>query len=372
VKLENQNILITSNEPWEGVWYSKHNYAYELARRNNVYFINAPPVWKIRNAFFGKIKEVIYCKGLTILDYPNILPLIHPTVNYFNNYLVSRLLKRFFKKKGISDYILWSFNPSVLYVPKLAGAKFSIFHCADSHWTKFYGTQHLCRHADMLFLISQYLAVEYESCRIPKFYLHHGISKDEFQLDKTHTLSLPGGLAEYGLYVGVIDERVDYELLEKAIRQHDEITFAFIGPLQFSSSNQIAKSIFVKKTYPNAIYLGEQPFKTLKYYIHLARFCISFMNKTHPGNTISHHKTLLYLAQGKPVFSYLFLEYAGNGNIMYMSETHEETLNQLNLFLKHGEDSSLQEERIKFAKEFTFENNLAKAERYINQIATGL
>ena len=34
MKLENQTILVTSNEPWGDLWYSKQNYAYELSKKN--------------------------------------------------------------------------------------------------------------------------------------------------------------------------------------------------------------------------------------------------------------------------------------------------------------------------------------------------
>ena len=44
--LKNSNILITSNEPWGDIWYTKHNYAYELSKTNKVFFLNPPKGWR--------------------------------------------------------------------------------------------------------------------------------------------------------------------------------------------------------------------------------------------------------------------------------------------------------------------------------------
>ena len=368
MKIEGQTILLTSNEPWGELWFTKHNYAFELSKKNKVFFINAPLPWKVKNLLFHKIDAYKYSENLTIITYQNYFPLVNSVIHYYNNFLISLSLKRFFKRNGVTDYFLWSFNPTVLYIPKLLGAKFSIFHCADKHWLDFYGTHTLCKHADAIFLVSKHILDEYVNYKVPKYILHHGISKDEFVVEESKLKELKIEVNDYGLYVGVIDERIDYELLEKAIRQNPQTSFVFIGPLRFSSFCLIADEIFNKKRYSNVIHLGQKNFKLLKYYISHAKFCISFMNKNILGNTIAHHKTLLYLAHGKPVFSYLFSEYKGKENIMYMSENYEETLKQLGDFLKNGEDHSLKEHRINFAKEFSYENNFKKAEEFIAEV----
>ena len=55
MKLEDQPILVVSNEPWGEVWFSKHNYAFELSRKNRVLFVDPPKRWRPANVFSLRI-----------------------------------------------------------------------------------------------------------------------------------------------------------------------------------------------------------------------------------------------------------------------------------------------------------------------------
>lgn len=91
MKLESQTILIVSNEPWGDVWYSKHNWAYELSKKNQVFFINPPTNWKLSNLWGLKINISSYTESLQILKYQNILPYTRFSILYkLNNFLVSK------------------------------------------------------------------------------------------------------------------------------------------------------------------------------------------------------------------------------------------------------------------------------------------
>ena len=46
-----RTIFLFSNEPWSDMWYSKHHYAAELAKRHEVYFVNMPERWRPTDLF---------------------------------------------------------------------------------------------------------------------------------------------------------------------------------------------------------------------------------------------------------------------------------------------------------------------------------
>ena len=379
--LKNKTILITSNEPWGDIWYTKHNYAFELSKNNKVFFLNPPTNWKPSNLFSNKIVKRELNKNLFVLNYKNYLPLINIKsygtsdvfgTNRVNNYLVSNLIKRFFNKEGISEYVLWSFDPQRLYDPYVIGAAFGIFHCADKHWIHTFGTHILCKKSNVLFLTSEHLLDEYDCFNLPKYIVPHGISSDQFEIkqDKANELSIP--VSDYGLFIGVIDGRVDYALLEKVLIEFPDQAFVFVGPLKenhiYEESYRLFKKIFIEKAYQNLYHLGPKHFKTLKYYIFRSRFCISFMDPMWPGNTIGHHKTLVYLAQGKAVFQYRFKDYYGQEDILYMAEEHKSTINQMRSFLKKGEAKDLVAKRISYAKEKRFDSLINKIEQYLKTL----
>ncbi len=354
MELTGQTIFILSNEPWGDIWYSKQNYAYELSKTNTVFFINPPKKWNSRNVFYNPIKTFKYSDSLYILNYQNFLPIINNVFNIFNNYLVTKYLLHFFKKKKITDFIFWSFDPIRLYNPRLFNPKLAIYHCVDLFFFKFIGEKIICENSDLIIGNSPILLNEYKSFNKPLHYIPHGISEDEFNISKDEQKNNDLSIENYGIYIGVIDERLDYRLIEKVVQQYPNIDFVFVGPKRYNKDNLVARNIFENNIYKNVHAVGPKHFKKLKVYISKAKFCISFMDKNYPGNTIAHHKTMIYLAHGKPIFGYKFSEYTQLEEIMYMGLTHEETIEQLQHFLENGESSLLSEKRIMFAKKFTF------------------
>jgi teichuronic acid biosynthesis glycosyltransferase TuaH len=369
MKLTNQNILILSNEPWGEIWYSKQNYAYELSKSNRVYFIDPPKHWKLKNLFYNPITIKQIKENLYVIDYQNFLPLVSNIINLLNNYIVSKYLSFYLWKHDIKKYIFWSFDPLRLFNPSLFKAKFSIYHCVDLFFFKYIGERILTKNANLVLGNSTILLNEYIEFKKPMALIEHAISSEEFTVSEKEQANFDLNIDNYGLYIGVIDERIDFSWVEEAVKNHPDQNFVFVGPLRYPSSNPAAVRLFGnQKSYSNVIAIGPRHFKSLKNYVKKAKFCISFMDKNYPGNTIAHHKTLIYLAQGKPVFGYAFTEYELLKEIMYMSEKSEEVLEMLKNFLINGERDIIKDKRILFAQQFTFEETFKKIELFINKI----
>lgn len=373
MKLENQNILITSNEPWSDVWFSKHNYAWELAKNNNIFFINSPVKWKFSNLFKNKITKQQITNQLTVLTFQNSLPSNLAFLKEINNLIASIKIKSYLKKLGLQNWMLWSFTPLFLFRPKLIGSDFSLFHVMDMNWTNFYGGKILSNNSNCLVLVSDYILPEYEFCDAPKTVVEHGISDEEFVFEESKMSIIKNeikSLGKYGLYVGVIDSRCDFKLIAKMADTFKSINFLFIGPININLKHPFY-FLFNGET-KNIICLGKKPYKDLKYYIKLSHFCISPMDLKHPGNDISHHKTLTYLAQGKPVFSPFFKAYAQTGDLMYLKSNSEEMITAISNYVNNGENDKLAEDRINFAKLYAYTNHLKKIERFLNDVQTSV
>lgn len=359
-------FVITSNEPWGDIWYSKQNYAYELSKNSIVYFINPPIKWKVKKIIDYKFKVKAISGSLFVVDYENPLPVVNRAFNLFNNKLVSKRLNKFFSKRGIHDFIFWSFDPVRLYNPTLLNCSVSIWHVVDYYYFKYIGEKILCEQSDVIFSTSQAFLEEYAAFKTPKYIMPHGISSEEFSLKKSDVSSVDIPDTPYALYVGVIDHRIDYALLEKALIKFMDISFVFVGPLRLPNEKAAAR-IFKDKVYNNVQIVGPVHFKKLKFYVQGSLFCISFMDPGFHMNTVHHHKTLVYLAQGKPVFSYNFYEYKDLGELMYMSENQDDILEMMGGFLARGEEEELRLKRIEYSKKYTFENVLHDARKIIDE-----
>lgn len=366
--ISGENILVVSNESWGDVWYSKQNYAYELSKNNQVIFINPVGRWRPKSLFSAKISKTKYSDSLSILNYHNAIPVRASFLDRWNNKITSKRLRKYLLRTNFHNHIFWTFDPFRLYEQRLLGAKIGIYHCVDLYGFKFYGENQIATNADLIFVSSNTFLNTYQDYDKPKFLLPHGISSEEFTVNPTEANKIKIDFANYGLYTGVIDNRIDFELLEKALIKFKDVPFLFIGPLNLSNDD-VAHRIFIDKKYPNLIALGPVHFKKLKVYISQAKFCISFMDTKIEGNMIAHHKSLHYLSHGKPVFGAAFSEYKNLHEIFYMSNSHDELLNMLSEFIANGEQNELVGKRITYAREFTFENLLSQANKHIKTIS---
>jgi len=365
VSLSGQSIVVVSNEPWGNVWFSKHNYAYELSKQNKVFFVNPAPKWQLNNIFKSNISVENYSDNLTIVNYYNRLPILNKILFYINEYFISKEIKNFFKKKGHRIDILWSFDPFRFHKPKKLGATYSIFHAVDLYRFEHYAEEPLCENVDFVFCVSSMLVKQYSVFNKPVFLVPHGISSEEFMADDTSELGNIS-LKEYGLYIGGIDNRLNFELLERILIEFPEQPILFVGPIELPIHSESGQRIIVEKKYNNFYYLEAVHFKKLKYYIHQAKFCLNLRDHTKIAHLVSYHKLLQYLALGKPVFGCEIDDYKNSKGIVYMSNDDMVLMELLRSFLKHGEDTALERKRIEYAKKFTFQEIFINIERMIN------
>jgi glycosyltransferase involved in cell wall biosynthesis len=352
-------ILVTSNEPWGDMWFSKQNYAYELSKTHRVYFINPPQKWTLRQFVQPYLEVKSYTDNLKIIDYYSFLPVRTPWLNRQNNALCSKLIRQYLQSQGHQDLLLWAFDPTRLYDPQALGCQQSVFHCVDHYYFKYLGETELCQRVDAIFATSQTYLDNYQAFDKPKYIVPHGISLEEFDCPPAQA---PKDLPDfpYGLYVGSIDWRMDYDLMERMIQRYPAQQFVFIGALKDAQS-EAQNRIFRQKKYPNVHYLGTRHYKTLKYYTQKANFCLFLINFNLHFSSVHQHKTLGYLAQGKPVFGMRSYEYQNQKQLMYLGEDEAELLAYMDQFFAHGESPDLAAPRQAYARQYTFDQILARA-----------
>ncbi|MFH0895765.1 MAG: hypothetical protein V2A54_15125 [Bacteroidota bacterium] len=365
MKLEGRNIVIVSNEPWGDIWYSKHNWAYELSRKNKIIFVNPPTNWKPSNFFNRKINSVEITANLSVISYRNKYPSAVKSDFFFrlNEESIQSRLKKYFSSIQFSDFIFWSFDPLRLTDPKSFGATYSLFHCVDDYKKEYLS---LCSNVNSLILVSR--DFEKKLCRYGKdmHIIPHGISEDEFVADPPELYKHDLPSMQYGLYVGNLDPfRIDYALIEQMLIKFPDIPFVFVGRQTFNASHPLPAKLFLEKKYPNLIYIPPVHFKQLKNYISNARFCIAPMVTDLYWNVINHHKILQYLAMGKPVFTPVLNDYDSTSDKLYMYKKSSDATTLLENYLKNGEEEIFAKKRISFAHEHTYGNFISKLENLL-------
>ena len=356
-KLENQVILIISNEPWGDIWYSKHNWAYELSKKNRVFFINAPKRWKLKDLFCKTLNINEYSDTLKIIDYNNRLPFTRFELIYnLNELIISKSIRKFLKNNGVSKTVFWSFDPYRFPNPKLFNAVKSIFFRVDK-FLLLKRERKLLKNVDGLIVTAEILLKDTFSKK--HLILSHGISEDEFT--PAEDVKYKEG---YLIYVGNIDYRMDVELLKKLLLAFPKQDFLFIGKL-VHTNNDTFQEIFFEKKYPNLILHGIEHFKNLKNYINKAKACLAPMDISIDGNEIHHHKSLQYLAMGKPIISPIFNDSINNDEMILGYNNSEEAIERIQN-LELSETPEKVKNRIDYSKQFLYANLIKEVEHFLN------
>ena len=198
--------------------------------------------------------------------------------------------------------------------------------------------------------------------------LSHGISLDEFFIEEQYKSNFSGIIpkGDYCIYVGAIDKRLDYELLEFIVLQNPKLHFLFVGPFKHGISIDNCR-VFQNEIFPNVSWHPPVKFKELKWFIESAKIAIAPMKIDFAGNMINHHKLFQYFALGKPVVSPLFSDYYGKEHLMYSYQTMEECAQQIETLLNLDSDVESKEKRIIFAKEHTYDKLLNRIEKFLDQ-----
>ena len=216
------------------------------------------------------------------------------------------VIMNLFKDKAIYNYIFWYYTPMALPFTKRFKPKYTIFDCMDELSAfKFAPPElkimedELMEKADIVFTGGNCL---YEA----KKHRHHNIFSFPSSIDKKHFMQARQTTEEQADqanipyprlgFFGVLDERFDIDLIEKAATLKPEWQFVLIGPVVKIDQNTLPRN-------KNIHYLGGKSYQELPKYLSgwdvaLIPFAINESTRF-----ISPTKTPEYLAAGKPVVS---------------------------------------------------------------------
>lgn len=217
-----------------------------------------------------------------------------------------QLLNAYIVERGISRYISWYYTPMALPFSSHLEPSTVVYDCMDE-LSAFQGAppemlpleQHLFALADVVFAGGRCL---YESKRLQ----HPNVHLFPSSIDKNHFARARQPMCDsddqqmiphprVGFY-GVLDERLDTDLLMQLAALRPEWHFVLLGPIVKIREEDLPRS-------SNLHYLGAKSYADLPQY--LANWDVAMLPFARNASTrfISPTKTPEYLAAGKPVVS---------------------------------------------------------------------
>lgn len=319
--IENYDLVCYSHLRWNFVFQRPQHLLTRFAKYMRVFYIEEPVYGDSDYCDVTQPDENIWI----------VVPhLIDNLTEQDNTARRKDLLSNFFLEKAIKEYIFWYYTPMSLFVSDIFDPKLVIYDCMDELSAfKFAPARlkesetKLFKKADLVFTggYSLYEAKKHNHNQIYPF--PSSIDKEHFQQarfitsDPQDQMFIPH--PRFGFY-GVIDERMNLDLLKTVAQQRPQWHFVIIGPVVKIDQESLP-------VLPNIHYLGSKSYQELPAY--LAGWDISMIPFSLNESTrfISPTKTPEYLSAGKPVISSSIQDVVnpyGLNKLVHLADTPED------------------------------------------------
>ncbi len=292
------DVICFSHLRWNFVYQRPQHLMSRMVKHFRVFYVEEP----IYHAEKDFLENTLSKEGVWLVI-PHLTE-FRSEVN--SNEIIESLLQDFFIDHNIKNYLFWYYTPMALPITYSFNPLLTIYDCMDELSAfRFASPQlkelekELMHKADIVFTGGYSL---YEAKR----HLHSCVFPFPSSIDKSHfenARSIKLEPADQGHiphprigFFGVVDERMDIELLGTIAKKQPDWNFIIIGPVVKIDPTTLP-------LFPNIHYLGSKSYDELPNY--LSGWDVAMMPFAINESTryISPTKTPEYLAGGKPVVS---------------------------------------------------------------------
>ncbi|WP_245882877.1 glycosyltransferase family 1 protein [Hymenobacter chitinivorans] len=223
-----------------------------------------------------------------------------------NDQFQAKLLTQYFSENNINQYVFWYYTPMALSKSRHFQPVLTVYDCMDELAAFKFAPPKLRELEQELFKKADLVYTGGHSLYEAKSLQHHDAHSFPSSIDKDHfgqaRTALPEPADQAGIahprigFFGVVDERLDIELLGQLAEAHPEWQFVIIGPVV-----KIDPAILPR--FANIHYLGGKEYKELPAYLCGWDVATLLFADNESTKFISPTKTPEYLAAGKPVVS---------------------------------------------------------------------
>jgi glycosyltransferase involved in cell wall biosynthesis len=365
-------IIVHCHLQWDFVWQRPQQFHSRLSAHHRILFVEGP-----------KVHEGDFAPHFTLRQdekYPNVTIMqTHFSqsdwskggdfIDTMRRVLLDEALQT--KLKGKFDRpIQWFYDPmAVTSHLNQHGSIATVYDCMDELTQfKFAPPELITRerrllyNADVVFTGGRKMRDSKIRFNSNMYFYGCGVDVSHFSKARLDSTKVPDDIAHLKGkvlgYFGVIDERLDYELIDKLAAANPDWHVVMIGPVA-----KVDPSSFPK--HPNLHWLGGRDYQTLPAYT--KRFDVALMPFAMNEATefINPTKALEYMATATPIVSTPVPDVVSNfSEVCQISSTHEEFI--LDCFIQaEGLDKWAVERGLNMANENTWESIIEKMEGHI-------
>lgn len=307
-----------------------------VLKRNSWKTSGGEVVFSKNNIQISKMSRKVWCIDIFLTDFFKVA--IQKKTWWFTSFnykKVTDAINNAVNMLGMKENVLLLQNPMAIGAVKNVNKSKFVFDAIDN-WM-FHpqmknkeliksNYQYVKKNADIIFTVSEALAESFAGHSNVNW-VANGVDKqffsEAFKCNKNSKNIVVG-------YVGKIQERVDFELVEKCLEAFENVKFMFLGP----AYSQKEKIETLKKKYNNIEFTGDIHYNKLPEYLKNIDITIIPHKVDEFTNSMNPLKLYEYLAAGKPVVStkvagsddisdYVFIAENDDGFIMNLKEVVE-------------------------------------------------
>lgn len=295
----NIDVICLCHLRWRFVFQRPQHLLSRFARNHRVFFIEEP----VFNAADNHMEISMDDTGKVWI----VVPHIKGNMDASDSMAVQRaMLDGLLRSMQIKKYMLWYYSPMALAYSDHLSPELIIYDCMDELSAFKFASPYLVQQEQKLLQKADVVFTGGQSLYEAKKHLHRNIHLFPSSIDKTHFNIARSGLQEPADqayiphprigYYGVLDERLDLDMLKVLAALRPNWQFVLVGPVVKIDAGELPRQ-------PNIHYLGSKPYSELPCY--LSGWDIAMMPFALNESTryISPTKTPEYLAGGKRVIS---------------------------------------------------------------------
>lgn len=301
------DAVCLSHVNWKHIWQRNHHTMSHLARRSKVLYINTirldtfckhTPRHILRTR---KVRDNLWHAEIFMLPFETKWSLFQR----LNRFLLETCIRFMMKRRGFGPVILWFYFPSQRWLIGHLNERAIVYDIQDEYsqflWAPFdteAKEKQLLGEADVVFAGTDALYERKQPLARNIHFFGCGVDFDHFHdlhwRDKPREFRSLTGSKTLG-YFGVIDERIDRELLRHLVRERPDWNLVMIGPVN--------RAVFEEFKASNVVFTGARDYKVLPRYLAFFDVCLMPWALNELTLHINPTKALEYFASGKPVVS---------------------------------------------------------------------
>lgn len=323
-------ILVFSHLRWDFVYQRPQHLMSRLKRNRRIIFFEEPFYTKEPAAFLGReapLENVLVLKPHTPLKIPGFhdeqLPYLKP------------LLQKLLRDEAIPAAIAWFYTPMALPLIQDSNPAAIVYDCMDELSAFLNAPRQLLQRETALLKAADVVFTGGPSLYRAKRDRHANLHCFASSVDAAHFApsaqrvgERAARLCESALqadlprprlgFFGVIDERIDLELIAAMAKAHPEWQIVMVGPVTKIDHASLPRN-------SNIHYFGQQNYVDLPGFIDGWDACLLPFALNQATRFISPTKTLEYMAAEKPIVGTPIADVAGPyAGIVYLGATHGE------------------------------------------------